>query len=159
MSSRQIHAAQWFIIMNYFVHAVMYSYYAVRASGRYRPPMWVNMFITLLQLVQMFVGVAINLYVCYEMTSDPDWYCDGKIETTYLYVCWSFFMYFSYMLLFANFFYGAYLSRRRESAMPKQSSVNGLQNGRLCHSQEKNGHIPRRQIADDEQKHSKRKFI
>ena len=119
--SRQIHAAQWFIIMNYFVHAVMYTYYAVRASGHYRPPVWVNMFITLLQLTQMIVGVYINIYVCYTMTADSDWYCDGKIETTYLYVYWSFAMYFSYFVLFALFFYETYF---------KKSSISSSKDGR-----------------------------
>ena len=113
--SRQIHAAQWFIVMNYLVHGVMYTYYAVRASGYYRPPVWVNMFITLLQLLQMVVGVAINSHVCYQMTTDKDWYCDGKIETTYIYVYWSFAMYFSYLVLFAQFFYTTYLTKPTKS--------------------------------------------
>ncbi len=134
--------------MNYFVHAVMYSYYAVRASGRYRPPVWVNMFITLLQLAQMFVGVAINVYVYYQMTTNPDWYCDGKIETTYVYVYWSFLMYFSYLLLFAHFFYGAYLSRKTPSKVPKQLTANGVGNGRIHHNMKKNRHITNGHITE-----------
>ncbi len=160
--SRQIHAAQWFIVMNYFVHAVMYSYYAVRASGRYRPPVWVNMFITLLQLMQMFVGVAINLFVYYQMTTDPNWNCDGKIETTYLYVYWSFLMYFSYLLLFAHFFYGAYISRKSRSKGTEQSAdairsgVNGSQNGHFQHAEgvttvdKINGHLSNGKSIDNE---------
>ena len=121
--------------MNYFVHAVMYTYYAVRASGHYRPPVWVNMFITLLQLMQMILGVYINIYVCYTMTTDADWYCDGKIETTYMYVYWSFLMYFSYFVLFAFFFYDAYFKKSSSvrSSDGGTSQVKGssklLQNG------------------------------
>ena len=86
---KQISMAQWFCTMNYAVHAVMYLYYAVRASGYYRPPKWVNMFITALQLLQMVVGVAVNVFV-YQSMSDPSWRCDGKMETTYSYVYCSF---------------------------------------------------------------------
>ncbi len=145
--------------MNYFVHAVMYSYYAVRASGRYRPPVWVNMFITLLQLLQMFVGVAINLYVYYQMTSDPDWYCDGKIETTYLYVYWSFLMYFSYLVLFALFFYDAYVSRNTFYTVPKKSAANGVRNGHLYHGTKKNRHAHSIHIVDAELEPGRRKLL
>ncbi len=136
----------------------MYSYYAVRASGWYRPPVWVNMLITLLQLTQMFVGVGINVFVYYQMTTDPNWKCDGIIETTYLYVYWSFLMYFSYLLLFAHFFYGAYLSRKSRSKGTNQpadairSGVNGLQNGHLQHTEgvtNVDGHLSNGQSIDN----------
>lgn len=97
--------------MNYFVHSVMYLYYAVRASSIYRPPMWVNMFITSLQLMQMVVGVWVNLYIFLNMLYMPGLYCDGKVETTYVYVGAAFVMYASYFVLFVNFFYAVYVSR------------------------------------------------
>ena len=109
-------AQQWFITMNYFVHAIMYFYYAIRASSIYRPPVWVNMVITSLQLVQMVIGVWVNIYVFYNMTYTPDWYCDGIIETTYLYVGVAFVMYASYFLLFAHFFYSAYFQKKSSAA-------------------------------------------
>jgi elongation of very long chain fatty acids protein 6 len=105
-------AQQWFISMNYFVHSIMYMYYAIRASSVYRPPVWVNMFITSLQLTQMVVGVAVNLYVFLNMHYTPGWYCDGKVETTHVYVGAAFVMYASYFVLFANFFYSAYVTKR-----------------------------------------------
>ena len=43
---------RWFVVMNYSVHALMYSYYAVRAS-RVKVPKPLAMVITLLQLLQM----------------------------------------------------------------------------------------------------------
>ena len=104
-----IRTGQWFISMNYVVHSVMYGYYALRISQLVKVPIWVNMFITLLQLVQMIVGVLVNFYVY--MRIHTDWYCDGRVEKTYFYVCLSFIMYFSYFVLFASFFYNTYLKK------------------------------------------------
>lgn len=98
--------------MNYFVHSIMYFYYAIRASGIYRPPVCVNIFITSLQLLQMIVGVFVNMYVYKNMTSDPQWYCDGRVEKTSFFVYIAFAMYFSYFILFVNFFYTTYMSKR-----------------------------------------------
>ena len=107
-----IRPGQWFVSMNYFVHSIMYLYYAVRASGRYRPPIWVNIIITSLQLLQMIVGVIVNVYVCWRMSIEPTWYCDGIVETTYFYVNWAFAMYFSYFILFAYYFYDTYFCKQ-----------------------------------------------
>lgn len=108
----QTNPQQWFIAMNYFVHSIMYLYYAIRASSIYRPPRWVNIFITSLQLLQMVVGVWVNVYIYLNMAYTPGWYCDGKIEITYLYVYLAFAMYSSYFVLFAHFFYTTYLSKK-----------------------------------------------
>lgn len=106
----QLRSTQWFVTLNYFVHSIMYSYYAVRASGRMRPPMWVNMIITALQLVQMVLGVSINAFI-YQKMQDSSWWCDGQIESTYFYVYWSFAMYFSYFILFVHFFWSTYFNK------------------------------------------------
>lgn len=137
-----IRPAQWFITLNFLVHSIMYSYYALRASGRVRPPIWVNMFITLLQLLQMVFGVGINLFVYQKMTADRSWYCDGEVETTYFYVYWSFAMYFSYFLLFANFFWSAYFGKSKSKEDTTTTKI-PLANGNARHSIPKaNGHIP-----------------
>lgn len=104
-----IRSGQWFIVMNYCVHSVMYGYYALRVTRAVKLPIWVNMFITLLQLLQMVVGVAINIYVY--MHIQTDWVCDGRLEKTYFYVMVSFVMYFSYFILFATFFYDTYFKK------------------------------------------------
>eukprot|EP00116_Pleurobrachia_bachei_P003787 sb/3464049/ len=52
---------RWFSAINYMVHAIMYSYYAMRASGR-RPPKFIPIGITTLQILQMFAGISVNLY-------------------------------------------------------------------------------------------------
>jgi len=104
-------ANQWFIAMNYLVHSIMYLYFAVRASGRFRPPLWVNIFITSLQLLQMIVGVYVNWVAYSHMKADPTWYCDGRTESSYFYVFLAFARYFSYFVLFAHFFYTSYLHK------------------------------------------------
>lgn len=130
---------QWFIAMNYFVHSIMYLYYAVRASSIYRPPVWVNVLITSLQLLQMVVGVWVNIYVYINMKLTPGWYCDGKIETTNTYVYLAFALYFSYFVLFAHFFYNSYISKKptqkntaiREDVTSHAHSNGTVQNGDL----------------------------
>ena len=140
-------AQQWFITMNYFVHSIMYSYYAVKASGTFRPPIWINMIITSLQLIQMVVGVWVNVYVYINMTLDPNWYCDGKIETTYKFVYLAFVMYASYFVLFAHFFYSVYLCKRkpvRDSEKPNgKLAWNGQDNGvsQVTKVVQQNGHM------------------
>ena len=123
----QVYLAQWFITLNYIVHSVMYTYYALRASGRVRPPVWVNMIITVLQLVQMVLGVGINLYIYMKMGADSNWYCDGKVETSYFYVYWAFAMYFSYFVLFVRFFWSTYFSNRTQSNKQRDTTTDGGQ--------------------------------
>lgn len=103
-------SARWFIVMNYCVHAVMYSYYALRSMG-YSPPRSFAMFITTLQLLQMIVGCAINLWA-YNIMKHTECHISP------LNIKLSIAMYFSYFVLFARFFYKAYLSgnRRRKPA-------------------------------------------
>lgn len=120
--SNLVNSQQWYMSMNYFVHSIMYSYYAIRASNIYRPPMWVNMVITSLQLLQMLVGVWVNLYVFFNMTYTPGWYCDGDIETTYWHVGVAFAMYGSYFVLFTNFFYSMYISKPSKVGTTKRSA-------------------------------------
>ena len=51
---------RWFMVMNYFVHSLMYSYYTLKAL-RVKIPSNIAMAITGLQLVQMVIGSAINV--------------------------------------------------------------------------------------------------
>ena len=125
-----IRSGQWFIVMNYMVHAVMYGYYALRVSRVVKLPIWVNMVITMLQLLQMIVGVAINIYVY--MHIQTDWVCDGRLEKSYFYVLVSFAMYFSYFVLFALFFYDAYFSKSPSVKSDKVASeLKPKQNGKI----------------------------
>jgi elongation of very long chain fatty acids protein 6 len=137
----QLRPAQWFVTLNFLVHSIMYSYFALRASGRVRPPIWVNMFITFLQLLQMVVGVSINVFIYQQMTADQTWHCDGQVETSYFFVYWSFAMYFSYFVLFAHFFWCAYFCKSPPSSV---SMENVQANGDVIKKNFTftNGHIP-----------------
>ena len=55
--------------MNFTVHSLMYSYYALRAMN-YRVPRYVAMIITTLQLSQMVAGCAVNLWA-YQVRLSP----------------------------------------------------------------------------------------
>lgn len=133
-----LYSTQWFVVLNYIVHSIMYSYYAIRASGRLRPPIWVNMIITALQLIQMVCGVLINAYI-YRKMQDSSWLCDGRVETTYLHVYWSFAMYFSYFVLFLHFFWSSYFTKpssvktaRKGPPESLHSVANHKENGLHC---------------------------
>lgn len=128
----------WFGIVNFIVHGIMYMYYAVKASGR-SPPRWVAKVITTIQLSQMFVGIFINYIGITSLLS-------GKTcRTSWFDVGISIFFYVSYAILFANFFYWAYI---RPKSLKKKSNVSPLTSNGVpitCQPQTKpvaNGHIP-----------------
>lgn len=100
-------SARWYIVMNYCVHSIMYSYYALRSMG-YQPWKNIAMLITSCQLTQMIVGCAVNIWAAQYLQ-------EGKQEC---HISWfniklSLAMYFSYFVLFARFFYKAYVSPNR----------------------------------------------
>jgi len=106
--------ARWFCWMNYNVHAVMYTYYALRARG-FRFPKWFPMTITCLQISQMVVGCFIATQV-YRVKSNGQ-FCQQTEESLYF----GFVIYLSYFMLFANFFYQAYFYKGgRYSTRPKK---------------------------------------
>ena len=100
-------AGHWFASMNYFVHAIMYSYYALRAGG-FRVPSRVALLITLLQLLQMFVGVYINVLAYVTGLSRED--CRMQDMTFFVGMV----MYVSYAILFLNFLYHRYIKKSKQ---------------------------------------------
>ncbi|KAK3091815.1 hypothetical protein FSP39_022848 [Pinctada imbricata] len=98
-------AGRWFMVMNYVVHSIMYSYYTLRAM-RYRLPRWVSMFITTLQLVQMIIGCSLNVWA-YQIKQDGR-FCRQSYEN----IRYSVMMYTSYFILFAHFFYTTYVVQK-----------------------------------------------
>jgi hypothetical protein len=94
--------------MNYSVHSMMYTYYATRAMG-YRPPTTVSMFITGSQLAQMFIGCFINYTTYGYLKQDGPQSC----RVSKLNITLSSTMYFSYLVLFARFFYNAYINKAK----------------------------------------------
>lgn len=82
----------------------MYSYYSLVSMGHY-PPKFLAMMITFLQLTQMIVGCAVNFWAHNYLATAPPHTChisDFNIKLSMA-------MYFSYFVLFARFFYKAYL--------------------------------------------------
>jgi len=142
-------SGRWYITMNYAVHSVMYAYYALRAL-KYRPPQWVRMGITLFQLSQMVVGVYIAVYVYkLKQKATPCGVSDNNMKLSFL-------MYFSYFLLFAKFFYDAYISKPKQ---PVKSTSNGTsKNGKSHQNGHANGHpsgtMLNGQVNGETKKHS-----
>ena len=100
--------------VNFFVHAVMYTYFAVKASGR-NPPRIVAKMITILQLSQMFFGIFFNVTairaVLMGRMCQNDWFTVG--------ISWA--LYASYAILFGNFYYWTYIHKKKTvSVKPKE---------------------------------------
>ena len=93
--------ARWFGCMNFTIHSIMYSYYALRAAGYYVPSR-VALLITILQLSQMFVGIFINVSV-YKLNRQGE-KCGMSEHYFYVGMC----IYGSYALLFLHFFIKRY---------------------------------------------------
>ncbi|XP_016075365.1 PREDICTED: elongation of very long chain fatty acids protein 3 [Miniopterus natalensis] len=97
----KIAAGGWFMTMNYGVHALMYTYYTLKAA-KVKPPMWYPRLITSLQILQMFMGVTVIILAFI-------WRQEQGCNTTVEQFFWSLMMYMTYFILFANFFYQAYI--------------------------------------------------
>ncbi|KAM5244518.1 very long chain fatty acid elongase 3 isoform 2-T2 [Hipposideros larvatus] len=97
----KVAAGGWFMTMNFGVHAVMYTYYTLKAA-RVEPPRWFPRLITTLQILQMFMGaiVVILTYV---------WRQEQGCHTTAEHFFWSFILYLTYFILFAHFFHKTYI--------------------------------------------------
>ncbi|XP_053733988.1 elongation of very long chain fatty acids protein 6-like [Synchiropus splendidus] len=97
----QVAGGGWFMTMNYAVHSLMYTYYAFRAAG-IRLPRPCAMIITLTQILQMVMGLTV-LALVYTWMHEVR--CPSFVDN----VMWGSLMYFSYLILFAMFFYNSYL--------------------------------------------------
>ncbi|XP_050502354.1 elongation of very long chain fatty acids protein 6-like [Diabrotica virgifera virgifera] len=109
-------SARWFIVMNYCVHSVMYSYYALKAM-KYNPPKQIAMLITSLQLLQMLIGCAVNLWARQLLQNQ------AECHITPFNIKLSITMYFSYFVLFGRFFYKAYMSGEKKWGKAKNAPV------------------------------------
>lgn len=99
--SEHISPGRWYICMNYLVHSLMYSYFALRALG-FRVPKNIAMVITASQIIQMVLGCFITYYG-YSLALRGE-FCQISEGTAKLALA----MYGSYFLLFAQFFYNSY---------------------------------------------------
>lgn len=100
---------RWFMNMNYVVHSFMYTYYLIRAM-RFKIPRAASMCVTILQILQMVVGLVIPLWA-YRIKSSGE-PCKQSIEN--LRLCSL--MYLSYLVLFSHFFYTRYFLKPSDSS-------------------------------------------
>lgn len=126
-------SGRWFVLMNFTVHAAMYSYYGMRAL-RFKIPKWVNIVITSGQISQMIIGIIVNTVAYIKKSRGEECHIsDANIK-------WSFAMYFSYFLLFFHFFYKAYIAKPG-SANKVHSATNGKHHSNGSANGYTNGHV------------------
>uniref|UniRef100_T1IU17 Elongation of very long chain fatty acids protein n=1 Tax=Strigamia maritima TaxID=126957 RepID=T1IU17_STRMM len=100
-------AARWFVLMNYAVHSVMYSYYALRAI-QVVVPYPVAMAVTTAQIVQMLGGMLINYSVYSVMIRGEE--CGNSFRN----LMTNFIMYLVFFFLFVQIFYNAYIRKLKK---------------------------------------------
>jgi len=109
-------SALFFGPINAMVHSVMYGYYFLMAVKM--KPKWFNaIWITVAQILQMVIGVTVSIVSFYYYKYDDE--CDLQPGTLVA----AFFMYGSYLYLFAAFFFNRYV-RGNKNAKFAGESVN-----------------------------------
>ena len=117
---------RYFILVNCSVHAIMYTYYALKASRMVRIPRFINVCITFVQMSQMIVGCIVN-YLAYHYRSNGE-----PCSTTDHNLLVALLMYSSYFFLFAHYFYQAYFVRKpspKPAGGKESNGVNQRSNG------------------------------
>ena len=102
LTNERFPPAQFYAILNYGVHSIMYSFYALKALRVYIPRA-VNPVITALQAIQMILGMMVT--VCFVYLS-PD---HGKYRTS---IQGALIIYATFFALFAKFYYENYVAKR-----------------------------------------------
>jgi hypothetical protein len=105
----------FFVVMNYSVHATMYGYYFLMAM-RWRPKWFNPVWVTIAQISQMVVGVAVTLIGFYYYQTDST--CNIQKQNNIA----AFIMYGSYLFLFLQFFIGRYY-KGQVKVVPKKKTV------------------------------------
>lgn len=97
--------ARWYVNMNFAVHAIMYSYYAIRATG-ISIPRALAMPITIAQILQMAVGAFVTFYAYWVKINGQQ--CQISYDRLYAGMA----IYITYFMLFAHFFKETYFSSK-----------------------------------------------
>lgn len=100
---------KYFILMNYFVHSLMYTYFAAQ-SVNIKAPRFVSMTITSLQILQMIGGIAVLGKSIYESQAGSGCSVHPNILVSGV------LMYGSYFALFVQFFIQSYFGKRPAKA-------------------------------------------
>lgn len=108
---------RWYVSMNFAVHAFMYGYYALRASG-IGLPRSLSMAITFGQTLQMFIGLFVTVLAF--KWSDSG--CANNLDG----IKAGLFTYSVYLVMFSHYFVTSYFSRAGKKAKrPSLSGSNG----------------------------------
>ncbi len=102
--------ALYFVAMNYSVHAIMYGYYCLMAL-KMKPAWLPPVVITVAQISQMFVGVAVQLAASYKLFTDDECQLNGQN------IFWGGLMYASYFALFTSFAVQRYCVKRTKKVV------------------------------------------
>jgi len=105
---------RWSLALNLFVHTVMYFYFAIRAL-HVKTPRWVAQFITTIQITQFVISCSIFTHLVYIKFTDSVPNCQASWNVLSLGAL----MYLSYLYLFAQFFYKAYIAKRHPGKAKK----------------------------------------
>ncbi|TKR81860.1 hypothetical protein L596_015665 [Steinernema carpocapsae] len=116
--AEHIGAGRWFIVMNFLAHSLMYTYFAIAALG-IRVNRAVAACVTLVQISQMVVGVAISVSVYFIKTRT-----DHKCQQSFGNLNLAFLIYASYLILFVRFFIRAYISGPKKSTVAQKKKTN-----------------------------------
>jgi len=127
----------YFVSMNYSVHAIMYFYYFLAAVMK-KPPRWA-VFVTILQISQMFIGVYVTgwgLYYSFNYATID--YMEPQLAFKPLQLGCSVarrnlyggcLMYSTYFYLFAKFFAERYCVKRAKQQQPAGASKRSNSSG------------------------------
>ena len=110
-----VSTGRWYGAMNYYIHSIMYAYYALTSLKLFRVPKVINVSITSLQMLQMIAGLLITMVVIKYKLSGLE--CNQSMINAVL--VWL--MYFSYFLLFLQYFNKTYGSRKPQATKAKSS--------------------------------------
>ncbi|XP_049620298.1 elongation of very long chain fatty acids protein 3 [Suncus etruscus] len=102
----------WFMTINFGVHAIMYTYYTLKAC-HINTPRILPILITSLQILQMVAGLLVSIMVYF-------WRQEDGCSTTENELFWSALLYISYFILFANFFIRAYIIPKDKAKIKSQ---------------------------------------
>lgn len=92
------------IVVNSLVHVLMYAYYGLSAIGpRMQKYLWWKRHLTIIQLIQFFIGVSIGIHL---ITSD----CQFTRWMQYVFSGYA----FSFIILFGNFYLHEYIKGKKK---------------------------------------------
>merc|ERR1712151_1389017 len=115
--SVRIATGAWFACMNYSVHSIMYGYFAVMGTEYRKAVSPYAIYITLLQLVQMLVGMFVTVKAAMYQTAGET--CHVNRTNSVLGLS----MYASYFLLFFKLFVDNYYLKPRSDKVAKKRSM------------------------------------